>query len=118
MDDLHPLIDFFVKRKKSHPEEFSDISMTMGRWGPQLQRIAWFTTDEEDELLFLGLREREFDAVHQEVLAELLKTNTTKEIKVPAGGTLALGSATITNTSSNEIVFDVPVIFKKGFRYG
>ena len=66
---MHPAVELLLKRIDSRPEEFDHP--TKWTWG--LRHVLDIATAEEAELIRAKLRELSGDAVHANLMQELLK---------------------------------------------
>lgn len=70
---LHPVVDLFLRRAASNPEEMSN-----GRWSWVLERIQMHGSQPEKDAVQLIYDKLMLDGVHKEMMEELLNPKQDK----------------------------------------
>ena len=65
--ELHPVVDLFLRRAESHPEEIAD-----GRWGWVLDNIQHYGSEAEKAAVLPVSNKIMLDNIHKNFMRELL----------------------------------------------
>jgi hypothetical protein len=72
--ELHPVVDLFLRRAESHPEEIAD-----GRWGWVLDNIQQYGSEAEKAAVLPVSNKIMLDNIHKNFMRELLNPEPEQE---------------------------------------